>query len=381
MIYLAFIMLGMANVLGSAWPAMHEQLGVLGASGGLVFMIISGATILAALCCDQLARRVGSGKLVGLGLALMAVALVGFSQTTNFISLCLWSVPLGMGMGFVDATLNSVVALHYQAKQMNWLHAFWGVGASIGPIIMSFFLVWQNSWAAGYQFIGLLQLAFVASFFLTFKLWQPIQNCATNPETAQPEALSMKQVLTISGVKQSLLLFLCYTAIEATVGLWASSYFVVVRQLSQETAALWVALYFGGITVGRFLAGFLSVKFSHKQLVNLGSALIGLGIMLLLLPVAQPFLLVALFLIGFGCAPIFPSLIHETPHNFGAHNAQAIIGMQMAFAYAGSMLMPPLFGLIATQINYTLFPVYLGGFWLLMIIMIKWLSKKLASRT
>ena len=376
---MAFIMLGLPNVLGSAWPAMHEQLGVSSASAGMISVVLSGATILATLGCDRMIRRLGPRKLVLISLVAIAVSLLGFGASTHFIHLCLWSIPLGMGMGFIDATLNNVVALHYKAKHMNWLHAFWGVGASIGPIIMSFFLV-RSSWEIGYRSIGLIQVAFIAIFLLTFKLWKQIQVMPDNSEEAHPKPSSMKQLIRLSGVKQSLILFFCYCAIEATVGLWASSYLVIVRRLPEETAALWVALYFGGITVGRFMAGFLTMKLSHKQLIQLGSGLIGLGTMMLFLPLPQNLLLIALFLIGFGCAPIFPSLIHETPNHFGAKNSQAIIGIQMAFAYMGAMLMPPLFGLLAEQTSYRLFPFYIGGFLILMVVMEKWLHQKVENK-
>jgi len=374
-------MLGLPNVLGSAWPVMHVDLGVSAASAGIISMILSGSTILGALWCDWVTKRLGASKVTLMSLIIITISLIGFSMGTHFILLCLWSIPLGFGMGFLDAALNNVVALHYEAKHMNWLHAFWGVGAMIGPIIMSFALLRQNnSWQAGYLFIGLIQLVFIAAFLLTFKLWRLIQISSGDSEASRQESSSLKRLVSIPGVKQSLLLFFCYCAIEATVGLWASSYLVIVRGLAEETAALWVALYFAGITVGRFMAGFLTMKLNHKQLIQLGSWLIGVGTIILLLPVPENFLLIALFLIGFGCAPIFPSLMHETPNNFGAKNSQEIIGIQMAFAYMGSMLMPPLFGVIAEQTSYDLLPFYIGGFLVLMMVMAKWLYQKVQNK-
>jgi len=372
-IYLSFIMLGLPNVLGSAWPVMYGRLGVSAASAGIISMIISAATILGALLCDKVVRRFGASKVVLISLITTATALIGFSMGTHFILLCLWSIPLGIGMGLIDASLNNVVALHYEAKHMNWLHAFWGVGASIGPIIMAFFLA-RASWEAGYLSIGLIQFAFVVIFILNFKLWKKIApvNSLENEEQEQKSS-SLKQLIQLAGVKQSLLVIFFYCAIEATVGLWASSYLVIARYLEEEVAALWVAIYFGGITIGRFMAGFLSSKLSHKQLIGLGSSLIGLGVAILFLPVPNSFLLISLFLIGFGCAPIFPSLMHETPNNFGTNNSQAIIGIQMAFAYVGSMFMPPLFGILAEHTSYHLFPFYIALFLILMIIMKRWL--------
>ena len=379
-IYISFVMLGLSNVLGSAWPAMHEQLGVSSASVGIISVILSSSTVLAALWCDKMIKYLGTKMLLLISLITIATSLIGFSLTTHFILLCLWSIPLGLGMGFIDTTLNNVVALHYEAKHMNWLHAFWGVGASIGPIIISFFLVKQNSWEAGYRFIGLIHLIFITVFLLMFKLWKHVQTNSVELEDIQQNSLSMKQLISVRGVKHSLFIFFCYCAIEATVGLWASSYLVVVRQLAEETAALWVSLYFGGITIGRFMAGFLSSKLSHKQLINLGNGLIGIGIIILLLPVPENFLLIALFLIGLGCAPIFPSLIHETPNNFDTKHSQAIVGIQVAFAYMGTMLMPPLFGLLAEQVSYRIFPFYIGVFLILMVIMTKRLYQKMQNK-
>jgi len=365
-------MLGLPNVLGSAWPAMYGRLGVSAASAGIISMVIFAATILGALLCDKMVRRFGAGKLTLFSLIITATSLVGFSMGTHFILLCLWSIPLGLGMGFIDASLNNVVAIHYEAKHMNWLHAFWGVGASIGPVIMSFFLA-RASWEAGYLSIGLIQFVFVIVFLLNLKLWKKITNPAVGSEVIKQESLPTKQLIRLPGVKQSLFVFFFYCAIEATAGLWAGSYLVIIRSLEEEVAALWVALYFGGIMAGRFMAGFLSSKLSHKQLIGLGSRLIGLGVAILLLPVPEGFLLIALFLIGFGCAPIFPSMMHETPNNFGTNNSQAIIGIQMAFAYVGSMFMPPLFGLLAEHTSYHLFPFYIAIFLILMIIMTRWL--------
>lgn len=374
-------MLGLPNVLGSAWPAMHVDLGVSAASAGIISMILSGLTILAAFWCDKVTRRLGVSKVILMSLIVIAISLIGFSMGTHFILLCLWSIPLGLGMGFIDATLNNVMALHYEAKHMNWLHGFWGVGAAIGPIIMSSFLVRQDSWAAGYRFIGLLQFAYIGIFLLTFKLWKKIQAPLDDSKAIEQETLTFKQIIQLPGVRQSLLVFFCYCAIEATVGLWASSYFVLVRNLAEETAALWISLYYIGITAGRFMAGFLTMKISHKKLINLGSGLIGLGIIILLLPVPEIFLLIALFLIGFGCAPIFPSLIHETPNNFGAVNSQAIIGVQMAFTYIGAAFMPPLFGILAELTSYRIFPFYLFGFLIVMVIMLKKLNQKLQIKS
>jgi len=378
-IFITFTMIGLPNVLGSVWPVMYDQLGVSPANAGVISMLLSGAAIVGALLCDKVIRRFGAGKLALVSLVIAGSALIGFSFSNSFIMLCLMAVPLGFGLGFIDAAMNNVIALHYEAKHMNWLHAFWGVGASIGPIIMAFFLARGDLWQEGYRALGGIFFVFAIVFLLTFKLWRKVVPVKTEETTTKTEVKSTKQLLQLPGVKQSLLICLFYCAIEATVGLWASSYLVVIRNLAEETAAFWLSLYFIGITVGRFMAGFLTTKLSSHQLIMMGSGMIGVGILILFLPVPEQFSLVSLFLIGFGCAPIFPSLVHETPIIFGKENAQAIIGIQMAFAYTGAMLMPALFGFLADFTSFNLFPFYLGGFLVLMFLMVKTMYQKVGK--
>ncbi|MCL2864401.1 MAG: MFS transporter [Lachnospiraceae bacterium] len=375
-IYITFIMLGLPNsLLGSAWPAMHEQFSVPLANAGIISLIISGGTIFSTMWCDVAVKRLGSRLLILFSLMGIATSLLGFFLANHFIWLCLWSIPLGFSLGFIDATLNNVVATHYQARHMNWLHAFWGVGAFIGPLVMSFFLA-RGSWVAGYRFIFVVQIAFIAVFLVTFRWWKKIQGTAVEEKQGEIETFPKMQLFRLPGVKQSLLVFFCYCAIEATMGLWAASYLVTVRGLADGTAALWVSLYFLGITVGRFAAGFLTMKLNRRGLIRLSIALIGAGIIVFLLPIPSSLLIVGLFLIGLGCAPIFPILIHETPDNFGAKYSQGIIGMQMSFAYIGTTLMPPLFGVLAEHTGHYVFPFFLAIFLILMALMIRLLYKK-----
>lgn len=376
-IFFTFIMLGLPNsALGSAWPSMYPAFNVSSASAGAVSLLMSGSTVLASLWCDKAVAKLGFGKLTFLGLLAMALSGLGFSVSTHFLHLCLLAIPMGFGMGFIDAALNNAVALHYQARHMNWLHGFWGVGAFISPVVMSFFLATSHSWQGAYRFIGFVTLGFALIFLLGLKLWNKAPHQVPGTNQTGASALSKAQLLKLPGVKQSLLVFFCYCAIEATVGLWAASFLVGTRNLLEETAALWLSLYFLGITAGRFLAGFITVKLGHRQIIKLGISLIAIGILFFFLPLPQDALMPALFLIGLGCAPIFPSLIHETPANFGAAHSQSIIGLQMAFAYLGSMLMPPLFGLLTLATGYAAFPFYLAFFLILMTFMTQQLHQK-----
>lgn len=370
-IYLAFISLGLPDsLLGSAWPSMFGSLGVSIDSAGIISMIVSGGTIASSLLSDRVIRRFGTGLVTVVSVAMTALALLGISFSGSFAALCLCAIPLGLGAGSVDAALNNFVALHYRAKHMSWLHCFWGIGASAGPIIMSYSLAQPQSWNGGYRVIGLIQLALVAVLLISLPLWKKAQSPSADGEGAAQQVLSPRQLLGLPGAKQVLVSFFCYCAIEHTVGLWGSSYLVTVHGVSAETAAGWISLYYIGITLGRLFSGFLAIRLRHRQMVRLGQLLIGVGIAVLLLPVPVHFYLVGLFFIGLGCAPIFPSLLHETPRHFGSQYSQSIMGVQMACAYMGSTFMPPLFGLAAAKVGYRLFPPFIGALLLLMYFMV-----------
>lgn len=376
-IYLAFISLGLPDaLLGSAWPAMYEGLGVTIDSAGIISMIISVGTVVSCLASDRVIRRFGTGGVTFVSVAMTAVALLGFSFAGSFVWLCFFAIPLGLGAGSVDAALNNFVALHYQAKHMNWLHCFWGIGASLGPITVSFCLVNMQSWEAGYRVISLLQFGLVLVLFFALPQWRKRPFSASQNDAAGAPRLSWQKLVKLPGASQVLLTFFCYCGIESTVGLWGSSYLVTIRKISTATAASWISLYFMGIMLGRFLSGFLAIKMRHKQMIQLGQILIAAGIVVLVLPAPGYFAMIALFLIGLGLAPIYPSLIHETPINFGSRYSQAMIGLQMACAYVGTTFMPPLFGLLGAQISYGLFPVFLSALLLGMILMVIRLYQK-----
>jgi fucose permease len=302
-----------------------------------------------------------------------AVALMGFSFSSKYFYLCLFAVPLGLGAGSVDAALNNYVALHYKARHMSWLHAFWGIGASIGPIIMSWFLIHKNSWNSGYRTIGIIQLCLVLLLFITLPLWKN----KNNETSSKGNPIKLKSIFSIIGVKEVLIAFFCYCTIETITGLWGASYLVIVKEISPEIAARWIALYYIGITIGRFISGFVTLKFNNRQMVRLGQAIIGCGIIVFVLPFGNNALLPGLFMIGLGCAPIFPSLLHETPKNFGTDYSQAIMGIQMASAYIGTTFMPPLFGGITAFISFKIFPIFIGIILILKIIMVEVLNKKI----
>jgi len=376
-IYLSFISLGLPDsLLGSAWPSMYGGLNVPPHYAGYISMIIAGGTVVSSFFSAKIIRRMGTGAVTAFSVLLTAAALLGFSFSSYFPLLCVFAIPLGLGAGSVDAALNNYVALHYKAKHMSWLHCFWGVGASIGPIIMSFFLIQKSSWNLGYRAIGILQCFLVALLFVNISLWGKNKPQDSNGIKESRQGIKFKELLRTVGVKQILVAFFCYCSLESATGLWGSSFLVMEKGISPEIAARWISLFYIGITAGRFVSGFLTMKFSNRQMVRLGQALVVLGIVALILPFGKLLLLPGFFIIGLGCAPIYPSLLHETPVNFGGEKSQAIMGIQMASAYIGTTFMPPLFGRITTFSGFKIFPLFIGVILIVNIVMVEILNKK-----
>ena len=357
LIYLSFISLGLPDgLLGAAWPSMYAELGAPVSAAGIVFIIISAGTVISSLLSERLNLKLGPGKVTAISVAMTAAALIGFSSCSSLSQLCLWAIPYGLGAGSVDACLNNYVALHYASRHMSWLHCMWGIGASAGPYIMGAVLTAGGHWSRGYQLIGIIQIVLTAVLLLSLPLWKS-GSAGEVPLKRQP--LSLRQISRIPGVKAMLLSFFCYCATEQTVGLWAGSYLVLHRGMAAELAASFAGLFYMGIALGRGLNGFFTLKFSDTQLTRAGFCIILLGIAAVLLPLGNTAALIGLSLIGLGCAPVYPSIIHATPGRFGAEHSQAVIGVLMASAYLGNCLMPPLFGLIANHISISLLPVYL----------------------
>lgn len=343
-IYLAFISLGLPDsLLGSAWPTMYREFSVPVSYAGGISMIIAVGTIVSSLLSDRLTKRFGAGKITAVSVFMTAAALFGFSTSHTFIALCLWAVPYGLGAGCVDAALNNYVALHYTSRHMSWLHCMWGVGASLGPYIMGYALSNGHSWNMGYRYISILQILLTAVLLFSLPLWKKPTVPAKASNTAassHQQALSLSQIVRISGAKEIMITFFCYCALEQTTGLWGSSYLVLHWGLTSETAAGFASLFFIGITAGRALSGFLTLKLNDTQMIRLGQCVILSGIILLLLPIGEVTALLGLLFIGLGCAPVYPCIIHSTPEHFGAHRSQAMIGVQMASAYIGTCLIP-----------------------------------------
>ncbi|MBK8135592.1 MAG: MFS transporter [Chloroflexi bacterium] len=388
-IYAAFISLGLPDaLLGVAWPVMYVEYAVPVGLAGLVSMTISVNTIISSVLSGRVLKRFGTGRVTVVSVLMTATALLGFSAAPGFIWLVLLAIPLGLGAGSVDAGLNDYVAKNYEARHMSWLHSFWGVGALTGPIIFSQILSRGEPWRNGYLIVAVVQFGLVFLLFATLPLWEKIARLKrrtdldsssqsvdvlhASTETGRKSvALAAKGVfapLRIDGVKPVLIVFLFYCGIESTMGLWGASYLIRVKGIDVATAAAWVSLFYGSITFGRFISGFVTMRMSSKTLIRSGEIAILIGIIALLLPLADAFSMLGFVLIGLGCAPIFPSMLHETPARFGDAEAQNIMGFQMAVAYIGTSLFPPIFGAIASVITFALFPFFIVAYITLMLV-------------
>lgn len=359
-IYVAFISLGLPDaLLGAAWPTMYKEFNAPISYAGVISMIIAVGTVISSLQSDRLTRKLGTGKVTAISVATTAVALFGFSISRSFWMLCLWAVPYGLGAGSVDASLNNYVALHYKSRHMSWLHCMWGVGASVGPYIMGMVMTGGGTWNTGYRVIAILQVVLTAVIFISLPLWKGRSEAGNADGVDNSKALSLKEILHIRGAKEIMICFFCYCAIEQTTGLWASSYLTLYKGVAPDTAARFASLFFIGITIGRAVSGFVTMKLSDTAMIRIGQVIIAAGVLIMLLPPGQSAALAGFIIIGVGCAPVYPCIIHSTPAHFGTEKSQAIIGVQMASAYVGTCLMPPVFGLIANHITVALLPVYL----------------------
>ena len=391
-IYVAFISLGLPDsILGSAWPSMFEMLNVPVGYAGIITMIIAGSTIVSSLASNFLNQKLGTYKVMVISVSITAFALFGFSCSNEFWHLCLLGIPYGLGAGSVDAALNNYVALHYKNRHMSWLHCFWGVGTMIGPIVMSNFISNGGIWTEGYRAISIFQVFLVVILAFSFPLWKNManksnesvkndineKNSLSNFDDDLQEKVTLKSVIKVPGVLESVFIFLCYCSIESTTGLWASTYMVFARGIDVSVASSWAMLFFIGITVGRFINGFTSEKFGDKIMINFSVILIIISFVLMLLPIESKILVCVVFILsGLGCAPIYPCMIHSTPIRFGKRNSQALIGLQMACAYTGTTFCPLIFGLIVEKISVNCLPIYGLGFSVVLVLLLKVLEKK-----
>ncbi len=375
-IYLAFISLGLPDsMLGSAWPSMFVDFGVPVSYAGIVSAIIALGTVISSLASDRVTRKLGASKTTAISTLITALALLGFSISTQFWQICLLAIPYGLGAGSIDAALNNYVSLHFASRHMSWLHCMWGIGSAIGPAIMGAVLTGGQSWHRGYLIVGIIQSVITIILFASLAIWKrPTRDGVADEVRGEP--IGLKIAISSKGAMPVMITFFCYCSLEVTATLWASSYLNLFKGIDAETAALWGSLYVLGITAGRAVSGFITMKLNDTQMIRLGEGIMVGGIVLLLLPLPNIFSLIGLVVFGIGSAPIYPCIIHSTPERFGADKSQTLIGILMASAYTGTCLMPSVFGLIANHISIAYFPLYIGVLTALMIVMFEIFNKK-----
>ena len=370
-IYLCFVSLGLPDsLLGAAWPTIYQELNVPMSYAGILSITVSLMTIISSLLSDKLTKKFSPGVVTVISVILSAVSLLGFSLSTSFWMLLLFAIPYGFGAGGIDACLNNYVALHYKSKHMSWLHAMWGLGTVISPYIMGYALTGGTGWNQGYLIVALIQFILAVVVFCSLPKWKK----NTDTEISNNISLSFKQIFNRPGAVTCFIMFFCYCALEQTAMLWSSSYLVENNKMAEEIAAMLASMFCIGITLGRIINGFLTYKLSDKKLIRLGMSILIVAVGLLFIP-STVTTIIGFILIGLGCAPIYPSIIHSTPEMFGSDNSQAMIGVQMACAYSGVLLMPPLFGLIADYISISLLPLYLLVILIVMITMNEFTNK------
>jgi fucose permease len=361
-IYLAFFSMGLPDgMIGAAWPSMYRTFEVPIAYAGGVTMLVSTGTVLSALCTNALISRWGAWRITVGSTLLTALALLGFAVAPSYGWLCGCALPLGLGAGAIDAVLNNYVALHGTSRQMSWVHVAWGIGATGGPCLLAWILAGGGVWQGGYWSVAALQGIMTLLLLLSRPLWHPdaAQDTATNPVTTR-EALKLK------GLAWALLGLFAMQGLEFCTGIWSGTYLHLVGDCSAEMAARWAALFYGGMTCGRFFAGFIADRLGDRQMLRLGACGVAIGVTLLITATTTLQLQIGLGFIGLGVAPLFPCFLHATPTNFGPRNAQAVMGLQMACAYTGATLMPPLLGWVAQFTQMTIYPYFLAAFLLTM---------------
>ena len=378
-IYAAFIGLGLPDtVLGAAWPLMQLDLNAPLSAAGLLSIIVSIGTVISSLWTPTLLRLMGTGKLVFVSIALTAVASFGYGFSTAFWMMCLFAIPMGIGAGAIDVSLNNFAAIHLESKHTSWLHASWGVGACLGPALFSLSVFTGVGWRGAYDLVALLLVIIAVMTLVTFPIWKKMERQGTSTQAAAPKDISLRDALRVPGMKLSFWVFFFYSSLEISTSLWCGTY-LVARGFEPEIGALAVSLMFASVMVGRILSGFFAIKFTDMRLVHAGIFIVVLGCFVLVLPLPLWFTPVCICLLGLGCAPVYPSLIHATPARFGEELSGRAISIQMAGSYVGSILMPPTFGIVASKLSVIVWPVALAlfvGCLLLCVLLLDYVTRK-----
>ncbi len=363
-IYITFIGIGIPDSLfGAAWPAIYPDFQVPLSNANFVTLIVACGTVISSMFSAIIINKLGTAKVTAFSTLMTAFALFGYSLSGHVWMLCIFAIPLGLGAGAIDTALNNYVALHYKASHMSFLHCFGNIGTCISPYFMSLALSGTAGWRGGYRIMFFFQFVIGMLSLITMPLWNKVAQKSENTDvshSAESEArtLTLKELFHLPSLKIMWCIFFTSCAIEYTCGIWGSTFLVESKFLAVETAAQVTALYFFGMTLGRFLSGVISIKWSSWRIIRVSQGILAVAILLLLLPFSTQVSAIALFLVGLGNGPIFPNLAHLTPQIYGKDISQSVIGTQMTFSYLGIMLAPALFGLLAQFFSTGLFPYY-----------------------
>lgn len=380
-IYITFISLGLPDSLfGVAWPLAHVDFGLQESFGSVYSVIIALCTGGVSFFAGPLIKKFGTGLVTAVSVVMTAVGLLVISVSPNIYVMMLGSVISGLGAGAIDTGLNNYVSLNYKAIHMNWLHCFWGVGVTISPLIMSVFLK-DGDWQAGYRTISYIQFGISLIVFASLVLWRKYDKKETEETTIDTETkesaekITLKRILLTPGVITAIISLGFYCSLEFLMGTWGASFLINARGLSADKAAQMVSLYYGGIMLGRFISGIVSLKVNDRNLIRGGVGLLLFGVIMLAIPNTIA-LYIGMVAIGVGCGPIFPSTLHAVPERFGKELSTHITGYHMGGAYAIGFVMQVVFGYVATATTFAITPYVLIAFVALTILMVEITNNK-----
>lgn len=373
-IYIAFIALGLPDsLLGSAWSVIRTDLGADMGAAGVIYFMSAISTVVSSFFSSRILHKFGTAKVTTVSILLTSIALFGYSAAPNIYIMLLSATLLGFGAGSVDAALSGFIAMHYEARHMSWLHSFWGIGAMTGPLVMSLFLKNNGNWRGGYTVVALILFAVVVILAVSFPIWKIFESRLDS--SASEKYMTNKMAIRLRGVKPAMAVMLLYTGAEATMGLWIATFLIECRGVSAEDAAAFSALFYIGIISGRIIAGFLTFKLSSLSLIKYGALVSAVGLAVIVIFPFAPVSVAAVFLTGFGGAPIYPSIVQLTPARFGEKAAQSIVGLEMTSAYIGSSFLPMIIGFIGSRLGMWLVPVILLALVVLMNVFARYIGE------
>jgi len=362
--YIAFIALGLPDgLLGVGWPSIRADFSIPLDSLGMLLIAGTMGYLTSSFFNGQLISRMGVGGLLAASCGLTGAGLIGYTLVPSWWMMVGLGVVAGIGAGAIDAGLNTYVAANFGAGLMQWLHASYGIGVTLGPIIMTMAVNRMNSWRLGYDTVGIFQLILSACFLLTLPMWKQGER---HPGSGEPHRLTDYKTPVLETILQprvwlSLLLFFLYTGAEVSLGVWVYTLLTESRQVSPETAGLWTGSYWATFTIGRVIAGLYARRVGVHTLLQGSIAGALLGAVLLWWNPVEIVSLIGVALIGFAIAPIFPGLVSGTSQRVSPRFAANTIGMQMGAAGLGASLVPSLVGVLAKNISLEVIPICLFG--------------------